>query len=331
MQKSIYLHGGGTLSRQQNTLQFDNQNHRPRFIPVEHIADIHALGTVTVNSHVLTFLSERNIPLHIYSYYGHYAGSYLPKQHRSSGTLMLAQARHYEDISQRLYLAKQFVHGSLDNIAVVLKYYNRRQRQFTSAIERITSLREAIMRQRDSNALMALEGNARNHYYHQWEQIVTSKDFAFEKRSRRPPQNPLNALISFANTLLYTTCLSELNVVQLDPRIGYLHATNTRNYTLNLDIAEVFKPIIVDRMIFTLLNKGMLQHGHFHPQAKGIYLNEEGRKIVLQAFDARLKESITLKGDKRPTSYRYLIRKEAYKLQKHLLEAIPYQPYVASQ
>lgn len=89
---------------------------------------------------------------------------------------------------------------------------------------------------------MAVEGNAREIYYSAFDIIVDNEDFAFAKRTRRPPQNRLNALISFGNSLLYVTVLGEIYRTHLDPRIGFLHATNFRRFSLNLDVAEIFKP-----------------------------------------------------------------------------------------
>ena len=330
MKKSLYLHGGGALARQQNTLTFTNNVSKPRYIPINTVADIHALGQVTVNTHLLSFLSEQNIPMHIYTHNGHYAGSYMPYHHKGSGKLTLAQASHYNSGSKRLSLAKAFVKAALKNIDAVLSYYRRRGKEVKESLDHIRKMSAAISKQQSTNALMALEGSARDSYYRAWDAITETPAFRFDKRSRRPPKNAVNALISFGNTLLYGACLSELHHVQLDPRIGFLHATNERNYTLNLDLAEIFKPIIVDRIIFTLINKKIIKPEHFRPVAGGTYLNDEGMKIVLTSFDKRLKDSLTLKGETRPSSYRYVIRKEGYKLEKYFLGEAEYTPFLAS-
>jgi len=102
---------------------------------------------------------------------------------------------------------------------------------------------------------MALEGNARARYYESFNQIINEKDFQYHSRSKRPPEDPLNAVISFGNTLVYMKVLTEIYKTHLDPRIGFLHATNFRRFTLNLDIAEIFKPILADRVLFSLIGK----------------------------------------------------------------------------
>ena len=128
---------------------------------------------------------------------------------------------------------------------VVLKYYHRRELDLQKAIDKLTALSKALDKQKDTNALMALEGSARDTYYRIWDDILKNSDFKFEKRSRRPPLDAINALISFGNTLLYATCLSEINTIHLDPRIGFLHATNERNYTLNLDVSEFLSQLLL--------------------------------------------------------------------------------------
>ena len=139
----------------------------------------------------------------------------------------------------------------------------------------------------------------------------------------------LDALISFGNTLLYTTVLSEIYKTHLDPRIGYLHSTNFRSFTLNLDVAEIFKPIIVDRTIFSLLNKNVLKSGDFLKELNGVYLNEKGKKIFVQEYQDKLETTITHKRLGREVSYRTLLRLELYKIEKHIMNDNEYQPYEA--
>lgn len=123
--------------------------------------------------------------------------------------------------------------------------------------------------------------------------------------------------------------LSEIYKTHLDPRIGYLHATNFRRFTLNLDIAEIFKPIIVDRLIFTLVGKKMLTKRDFEKDMGGISLKEKGRKLFVQEFDKRLKSTIAHRGLGRNVSYQRLIRLEAYKLQKHFMQEEKYEPFIS--
>jgi len=147
--------------------------------------------------------------------------------------------------------------------------------------------------------------------------------------SRRPPQNYLNTLISFGNSLLYVLILSEIYKTHLDPRIGYLHSTNFRRFTLNLDVSEIFKPIIIDRIIFSLIGRNMISTNDFEKDVEGIMLKEKGRKIFVQEFDKRLQTTINHRDLGRNVSYNRLIRMELYKLEKHLMGEYEYTPYVS--
>ncbi len=328
MKKPVYIFSSGTLKRQQNTLRFDGPKGM-RMLPIETTNEIHIFGEVDLNTRLLNFLTQQAIPLHIYNHYGYYAGSYMPREHYISGYLTLQQAMYYNEFDKRLELARVFVLGALKNIEKVLMYYNRRGNKLNSNLENIRASLPLIDDQQNIEALMALEGNARQGYYQAWDSIIGNEDFRFESRSKRPPKNHVNALISFGNSLMYTTCLSEIYRTHLDARIGFLHTTNYRRYSLNLDLAEIFKPIIVDRVIFTLINKGMLKANGFKKGSGGIFLKDTARQTFLKAYDERLKDTLKMPKLKRHVSYKRLIRMECYKIEKHLINDESYKPYVA--
>lgn len=328
MKEPVYIFSSGALERHENTLRFTSEKGR-RFIPVETTSEIHVFGELDLNARLLNFLTQHGIPLHVYNYYGYYAGSYMPREQYVSGHVTLQQAAHYLDPNRRLALARAFVGGALQNMERVLTYYRRRGAEFGEGLEAIGSALARLHQPSSVEELMALEGNARNGYYALWDGILKGPDFRFEGRTRRPPLNRVNALISFGNSLMYVTCLSEIYRTRLDPRIGFLHTTNHRRYSLNLDVAEVFKPIIVDRVIFTLLNRGVLKAGDFREGSEGVFLKEDARRVFLEAYQARLKDTLQVPRLRRHVSYRRLIRMELYKLEKHLIGDQPYRPYVA--
>ncbi|MGB9608396.1 MAG: type I-B CRISPR-associated endonuclease Cas1b, partial [bacterium] len=258
-----------------------------------------------------------------------YVGSFFPRKHLNSGHIILKQCEHYLDEKKRLIIARKFVEGALENIKRMLRYYKNRGKEVEENLQEIERMTEGIGDCRDIESLMALEGNARIAYYSAFDKIIEDENFSFNERSKRPPQNRLNALISFGNSLLYVVALSEIYHTHLDPRIGYLHTSNFRSFTLNLDVAEVFKPIIVDRLIFYLLNKKMLGPQHFEPALEGIILNEKGRKIFVSEFEERLKGTVSHPDLGRNVSYRRLIRLELYKIEKHIMGEKEYKPYVS--
>ncbi len=329
MLRTIYIFNSGTIKRRENTVWLEMED-RKKPIPVETVEEIKIFGEVTLNKRFLEFLTRRNICLHFFNYYGYYVGSYYPREYLNSGFITLHQAQFYLDPVQRGVLARSFVAGALNNILKNLEYYQRHQQKpLVEPIESIQSLQSNLKNEIKPEHLMAMEGNARDYYYQSFNTIIDNPDFAMQKRTKRPPGNPINALISFGNSLLYTTVLSEIYQTHLDPRIGYLHSTNERSFSLNLDIAEIFKPIVVDRVIFATTNRKQIQKKHFGNELEGVYLNEKGRKTFILSFEEKLQSTIRHAQLKRNVSYRRLIRMECYKLYKHFMREQHYEPFVA--
>lgn len=328
MKKSIYIFSSGEMHRKQNTLYFEGEKGR-KYIPVENTGELFIFGEVTINKKLLEFLCQAEIMLHFFNHHGYYIGTFYPREHYNSGHMILKQAEYYLDNEKRLDIAKRLTQGAVSNIKKVLNYYINREVSLSAILNHIETFETSLNEQSSNDQLMAIEGNIREQYYKAFDLILTSPDFAFEGRTRQPPRNRLNALISFGNSLLYVSVLREIYKTHLDPRIGFLHTTNFRRFSLNLDVAEVFKPIIVDRIIFSLLNKEMIKSNQFEEEAGGIFLKENGRRIFVEEFDSRLNTTINQPELKRNVSYQSLIRLELYKIEKHLLGEKPYESFVS--
>ncbi|MEM3553490.1 MAG: type I-B CRISPR-associated endonuclease Cas1b, partial [Candidatus Bathyarchaeia archaeon] len=314
--------------RKENTLYVETETGK-KFIPVENISEILVFGEVSLNKRLLEFVTEKEVIIHFFNHYGFYVGSFYPREHFNSGYMLLKQAEHYLDQGKRIVLAKKFVHGGVENMKRVLSYYQNRGRDLTYIVQTVENLSRSIDTCNTIEQLMAIEGNIKEQYYRAFDFILESEEFRFEERSRRPPKNRLNALISFVNSLVYVTCLSEIYKTHLDPRIGFLHATNFRRFTLNLDVAEIFKPVIGDRLIFHLINKNMLKTHDFEKKLDGLVLSARGRESVVREFDERLRTTIKHRKLNRHVSYRHLIRLELFKLEKHLMGEVDYEPFVS--
>lgn len=327
MKRTLYLFSSGKLSRNGNSLVFEKEGEKKVHLPVEQTDSIFVFGELDLNKRVLEFLTRQKIPIHFFNNYDYYSGTYYPREYLNSGYLVLQQSLFYMDYEKRLNLAKAFIYGSMMNMLEVLKYYNRRGKELSNPIEQLLNLSEHLGEMKNIDESMAIEGNFRDTYYKCFDPIVGNKSFEFVSRTRRPPLNRLNALISFGNSMLYITVLGEIYRTHLDPRIGVLHSTNFRSFSLNLDVAEIFKPLIVDRLIFSLINKKQLKREHFSKHLEGIYLNDKGKEIFIRGYDERLKVTLNHPTLKRKVSYRYLIRLELYKLEKHITGEKDYKPY----
>jgi CRISPR-associated protein Cas1 len=303
--------------------------------PVENAESVYCFGEIDVNSKLISFLSQHHVPLFFFDYYGNYTAALYPKEHLLSGRLTVAQVRHHDAPERRLVLARAFVDAALANIRRVLRYYATRLDEGGEAVEAaiadIERLRAQARAADAPDTLMGLEGQARRRYYRTWPTLLgpAGEAFSFERRSRQPPSNPLNALISFGNSLCYSAVLRQLYHTALDPTVSYLHAPGDRRFSLALDLAEVFKPLLVDRAIFRLVKTRQIQPSDFEDRLGGVYLTESGRKTFVEHWDERLRQTIEHRRLDRKISYERLVRLDAYRLVRHLCdpENDPYQGF----
>ena len=333
MSRNYYINASGRLRRHQNTIYLETEKDGETLkkpIPVEDIESFYLFGEVDMNTKLLNFLSQKHVPIHLFNYYGYYSGSYYPREYLNSGFLLVKQVEHYQNKNKRMAISREFVKSAAHNILRNLTYYaNRRkndEERLQTLISNIQQESTKIDDVKTTSELMGAEGRIRQQYYRSFNDILNT-DVAFEKRVRQPPDNPINALISFGNSLMYSTALSELYRTQLNPTISFLHEPGERRFSLSLDLAEIFKPIIVDRIIFKLINKKMLGENDFEQKLDACYLTDSGRKIFLAEFDERLNTTIQHRRLKRKVSYRRFVRLECYKLQKHLLNMEPYEGF----
>jgi CRISPR-associated protein Cas1 len=335
MKKTYYLFNPGHLQRKDNTLKFtpieEDENGvaqkegAPRYIPVEGVSDLFVFGSLTANSVLYNFLGQNNIAVHFFDYYENYTGSFMPRDSLLSGRMLLAQTAHYQNKNKRIVIARKFVEGAAYNMLKNLQYYNRRGKDAEPLIVLINKYIDHIPQANAVDELMGVEGNIRQTYYEAFDLILN--DFEMGVRTKQPPQNEVNALISFGNMMCYSFCLRAIHQTQLNPTISYLHTPGERRYSLALDIAEIFKPVLVDRSIFKVLNKKEIQEKHFDNKLNRCVLNESGKKIFVKEMEDRLNETIRHRSLKRNVSYKHLIRLECYKLAKHLLDMEEYKPF----
>jgi CRISP-associated protein Cas1 len=326
MGSTRYIASMGELSRKDNSLCF-RKNGKNVYIPVEDTKEIYCLNEVTINSKLLDFLSSNNIILHFFNYNGGYSGTFYPRNKYNSGRLLVKQVQAFTD--NRLTIAKSIVKGIGINIYEVLyHYYKHNKKEVKVTIDWIK--KEFFNRVDVSDnikELMAIEGEVWQRFYADFKYILP-EDFIMSKRVKRPPDNPINALISFGNTLLYTKTISSIYRTHLDQRISFLHEPSEGRFSLSLDISEVFKPVIVYKTIFDLVNNKILKvEKHFEKKVNYCLLNEEGRNIFITAFQKRLESVFQHPKLKRKVSYQTAIKLDCYKLIKYIMEGKEFIPF----
>lgn len=332
MKKSYYLFNPGRLSRKDNTLKFTpvdegGNEGTPKYIPVEGVDNLYAFGSLDANSALYNFMGREGITVHFFDYYEHYTGSFMPRDYLLSGRVLIAQTDTYLKPKKRLTLAQKLVEGAAFNMLKNLKYYNNRQKDVAGCMEQMEALMQSIDTATDIPMLMGIEGNIRMCYYEAFAVIIN--DFEMGNRSRQPPSNEVNAMISFVNSMCYTLCLDAIYHTQLNPTISFLHQPGERRFSLALDLAEIFKPVLADRLVFSLLNKRQVQSCDFDTQLNRCLLKESGRKTVVRAWDEKLSETFKHRGLGRSVSYKHLVKLECYKLAKHVLGMEEYKPFRA--
>lgn len=326
MGQSFYVYNNGDLRRKDNTLQFTNAEGEKKDIPIERIDDIYVMAEMTFNSTFLSYLSQYGITMHFFNYYNYYTGSFYPKEKLLAGQLLVKQVEHYADHGRRMVLARKFIEAAADNIYRNLRYYNGRGKDVSGYMSEVNDLRKKIPGTESVEELMDIEGNIRKQYYAAWN-VIIDQEIHFEKRVMHPPDNMINSLISFVNSMIYAKILSEIYHTQLNPTISYLHEPGVRRFSLCLDVSEVFKPLIGDRLIFSLLNRKQITEDSFTKELNFLHLKKEASALISRELEERLKKTIMHKELGRQVSYQYLIRLEAYKLIKHLIGEKEYEGF----
>lgn len=329
MKQSYYLYKSGRIQRKDNTLEIVYKDNTKKSIPIERVSDIYVMTEFDFNTSLMNFLGKYGINVHFFNYYGFYTGSYYPKESLVSGKLLVKQVEHYSNKKQRLEIAKAFIEAASYNIYRNLTYYNNRGKDLIAHMKEIEYFRTQIKICKDVQELMGIEGNIRKVYYDCWN-IIINQEIAFEKRVKNPPDNAINSLISYVNTIIYTRVLSEIYKTQLNPTISYLHEPSEKRFSLCLDISEIFKPIIGDRLIFSMLNKMQITENDFEKGLNFLYIKDKARKEITKQLDMKLQTTIKHRTLNREVTYEYLIRLEIYKLIKHLIEDIPYEGFKMS-
>ena len=284
------------------------------------------MSQINLNSSFLNLMSKNQIVLHFFNYYSQYIGSFYPREKMLAGQLLVKQVEFYQNEEKRLYISKKIIMAASYNIYRNLRYYNGRGKNVEQQMKRIDELRKELDNVKSVQEVMGIEGNIRKEYYSAWQTII-DQDIDFEKRVKHPPDNMINSLISYVNSIIYSKTLTEIYKTQLNPTISYLHEPGVRRFSLCLDLSEIFKPLIGDRVIFSMLNRKQITEDSFDKELNYLHLKKKNSQIVMQEIDNCLNRTIMHKDLNRKVSYQYLIRLEAYKMIKHIMGEKEYEGF----
>lgn len=317
----------GILTRQDYNILFENKE-RKKYIPVETMDSLYIYSNTIFTSEFFSFANKKGVNIAFFDKFGEKIGSFVPQNCRKNMKTQIKQMQIYQDTKERLAIARKLEIASIANLRANLRYYGRRKESqiLTQAVEQMSDYVKKLNEAQDVNGLMLIEAQARQKYYQCFNEILDSQEFVFTKRTRRPPKDSLNSMISFGNTMLYQRIANEINRTSLDIRIGFVHAAGFRPESLNLDIADLFKPILVDRTIFTLVNRKMIHAVDFvEVEQEGIFISGEGKRLFIREFERKLYQTILVEGQQR--TYDYIIKREIQKIKKYVEQGEKYVPY----
>ncbi len=314
-------------------------------VPLMKVTQVVVYGDVTLTSPAMMALLEQGVDICFCSYYGQFKGRLAPPFGKNS-LIRLQQHAAHNDPPRSLSLAKTFVRGKLANMRAMLMRANRKREdgEIAGAVETLKQVIEKVEAldpsaavipdpahpQTESRygALLGLEGAGAAAYFGVFGRLL-NKDWEFERRVRRPPRDPVNALLSFGYVLLMNQVSSAISIVGLDPYVGYLHSSQFGKPALALDVMETFRPVVVDSTVLTLLNNGMLDRKDFVEELGAWQLTEKGRRTFLQKFEERLDTEIEHPVFGYRATYRRSLEMEVRLVSKWLTGEIPqYRPFL---
>jgi CRISP-associated protein Cas1 len=318
---------GVVLRLRAGRLQVEKNGQVLDSLPIGQVESVQAIGGVQITTQALRALLAQAIPLHVLSTSGWHLGRMQPHGH--GVVLLRAQVHCTDDPAFVLALAQRLVAGKLDNARVVLARWGREHN--SPDCHRASAIQaqhcEQLLWASDLDMLRGHEGAAARAYFAAFGGLVPAVFGPFIGRNRRPPTDPVNAMLSFGYTLLLSQVLSALVLVGLHPDMGFLHVSCGTKPALALDLLEEFRAGVVDRLVLTILNRRYLSVEDFERFPDKILLNDVGRKRFIELFVKRLCETTTDNNGSK-LSYTQLIQSQARTLAQCVRNNDPaYEPW----
>lgn len=317
------------LHKERETIVVKQGDDKLGQFPALTVGNILCFGQVSVSPFLMGYCGEQGIGLAFYTEYGRFLARVQGKQ---TGNVLLRRAQYCwaDDEKKSTAVARLMVAAKIANGRSVLMRELRNHGDNPAlqiAVEKLaTSLRRAQHASSVEEA-MGIEGDAANSYFGVFDELIRGSGFAFGGRVRRPPTDPVNALLSFVYTLLTHECTSALQGVGLDPYVGFLHKDRPGRVSLALDMLEEFRSPIADRFILTLINRRQLQPADFITEASGaVRLTDEARKTLLTAWQERKQTEINHPYLDESVSIGLLPHCQAMLLARHIRGDLEYYP-----
>jgi len=327
--KVIYITEQGSVVRKTSRrLVVSKEERTLAEIPAIGLDGIVIFGNIQMTSQAMGFLLDSGIHVSFLSSKGKYKGTLIPAQSKNV-LLRIAQYERYLDEEFQRQHASVLVEAKIRNGRGLIKRYSRNypELEFDDEISGLDSALKKLEAKPEVPVLLGIEGQATATYFRAFGKMFR-KEMDFSVRSRRPPKDPVNALLSFGYTLVTNETFSLLLAIGFDPYIGYLHQIDYGRPSLALDMVEEFRHPIVDRFTLYLVNNRIISgEDFFENEERGFFLKPEALKRYFEQYEKRMNEVFQNQFTGEKVSYRSLFRQQAYKLSKTIQARVPYTPY----
>lgn len=319
---------GASISKEGDVLKIKNRGEVLDEVRLLDVSQLNIIGNIQVSTQAIRELCEREIPICYFSYGGRFYGLTQGMAHKNI-MVRRAQFKKAEDQFESLSLARRFVEGKILNSRTLLR---RNHEEVPERVLRALGLMAQKAAQAGStDELLGIEGTAANIYFGEFAGMIKNKGgiggfFDFENRNRRPPRDPVNALLSLAYSLLTKDMTVILLAVGLDPYLGFYHVPRYGRPALALDLIEEFRPLVADSVVISAINNGEIEEKDFIQRAGAVSLTDPGRRKFLEAYERRMDNLITHPIFGYRISYRRVLEVQARLLARYLLGEIKEYP-----
>ncbi len=338
---------GAYLTKTGNRLVVKKARETLQWVHAFKIEQLVLMGNITLSPHAVAFLLQQGIDTVFMSLHGKYRGRLISRFGKNI-ELRRRQFRCLDDPVIVLALAKSYVRGKLENCRTLLRKYNKRlkNKAVISTVHRITSTIKKIGEAESVESLRGLEGQCAASYFGCFGNLLSVNDISFDGRNRRPPKDPVNVLLSLGYTLLANAVQTQINVTGLDPYLGCLHSAEYGRPSLVLDIMEEFRPVVIDSLVLTLINKKIISVNDFYkpdehepaafdfaeefssPNDYPILLKHQGMKKFIAYYEKKLNRKLLYNPKGQRLTIRQICLEQARKFVGHLQGEESYEPFI---
>jgi len=298
-------------------------------VPAYGIDRVLIFGAVQLSTQAISFLLNSGIEVSFLSMNGRLKGKLTPVQSKNV-FLRLAQYDRYRDEEFKLMIARSILEAKMKNQRTLLLRYQRNhpEANFSAELEMISNSLSSLPHKKKISSLMGLEGASTGAYYRCYAKMLSS-NFAFEKRTRHPPLDPVNALLSLGYVLITNEIAALVESVGFDPFIGFLHSLRYGRQSLPLDLVEEFRHPVIDGLVLTLINTGSIKEADFYKESNGaFFLNKGALKRFVTLYEERMEKQFLYRERDTSTSYRKVFRMQVEIMERAVLNRKEYQPFL---